>query len=110
VVRVYLDEDVSVLIAELLRARGVDAITARDLSMLGKSDEEHFQKSVELERIILTHNRVDFENLYTSFIEEGRDHEGVIVLSRKRDVYNTAHRLIHFFAHHKNTQNQLWYL
>jgi hypothetical protein len=33
-IRLYLDEDVNVLIAELLRARGFDAITARDAGQL----------------------------------------------------------------------------
>lgn len=34
----YLDEDVSALVVVLLRARGFDAITARDSSMLGQDD------------------------------------------------------------------------
>jgi hypothetical protein len=35
---VYLDEDVSVLIATLLQARGFKAMTARDEGLLGQDD------------------------------------------------------------------------
>lgn len=33
-IRLYLDEDVNVLVADLLKARGFDAITARDANQL----------------------------------------------------------------------------
>lgn len=46
----YLDEDVSVLLGELLDARGFDVITARDRGMLGKSDEEQLAYSASKER------------------------------------------------------------
>jgi predicted nuclease of predicted toxin-antitoxin system len=36
----YLDEDVNVLIADLLKARGFDAITARDAGQLHATDAE----------------------------------------------------------------------
>jgi hypothetical protein len=34
----YLDEDVSVVVAAILRARGFEATTARDIGQLGRSD------------------------------------------------------------------------
>jgi len=71
VVRVYLDEDVSVL---------------------------------------LTHNRDDFGKLYGEYVEKQISHIGIVVLSRKRDVYASAQRLIKFFSANKNINNQLWYL
>lgn len=39
-IELYLDEDVSVLLSELLRGRGFIAVTTRDAEMLGKSDRE----------------------------------------------------------------------
>lgn len=109
-VRVYLDEDVSILLSLLLRARGIDAVNARDLGMLGKTDEEHFFKAIELRRVLITHNRIDFENLYTQALNENKSHYGIIILSRKRDVYISAQRLIRFFAQHPALQSELWYL
>jgi hypothetical protein len=39
-IELYLDEDVDVLVAELLRAYGFVAITARDAGQRQKSDAE----------------------------------------------------------------------
>jgi predicted nuclease of predicted toxin-antitoxin system len=39
-IRLYLDEDVNVLVADLLRARGFDAITVRDAGQLRATDAE----------------------------------------------------------------------
>ncbi|NEQ79431.1 MAG: hypothetical protein F6K26_03975 [Moorea sp. SIO2I5] len=38
----YLDEDVNVLIADLVRAKGFDVTTARDAGQLRASDKEVF--------------------------------------------------------------------
>jgi predicted nuclease of predicted toxin-antitoxin system len=110
VARVYLDEDVSVLLAQLLQAREIDTLTARDAGMLGKSDKEHLRKASELQRILVTHNRSDFEELYSIFLQEDLRHSGIIVLTRKRDVYLSASRLTNFLYHHSSLNDQLWYL
>lgn len=39
-VALYLDEDVRVLLAEVLRARGYDAVHALEIGQAGKSDAE----------------------------------------------------------------------
>lgn len=38
-VRLYLDENVNILLAALLRARNIEVTTALESNMLGKSDE-----------------------------------------------------------------------
>ncbi len=38
--KLYLDEDVSVILAKVLSGRGFDVLTAKDADMLRKSDEE----------------------------------------------------------------------
>jgi hypothetical protein len=38
--KLYLDEDVSVILAKVLSGRGFDALTAKDADMLRKGDEE----------------------------------------------------------------------
>lgn len=40
-VRFYLDENVQIVIAEQLKRRGIDAITVRDLGLLGDDDLNH---------------------------------------------------------------------
>lgn len=108
--RVYLDEDVSVLLASLLSARGIDALTARDAAMLGKADVEHFEFATSTQRVLLTHNRVDFERIYSTSLQAPLTCAGIICLTRKRDVYTLARRVAQFFASHPSLENQLWYL
>lgn len=88
----YLDEDVSALLTTLLRARGIDTTSAREEQMLGRLDPEQIDKAVSLERSILTHNRVDFEEIHRRFLAQSRRHYGVIVAQR-RDVYELARRV-----------------
>lgn len=109
-VRAYLDEDVSVLLAPLLQAREINASTARDHAMLGKQDEEQLRKAIELNAILITHNRVDFEIAYADYTKRGITHQGIIVLARKRDIYTIARRIAKFLSQHPSLENQLWYL
>jgi predicted nuclease of predicted toxin-antitoxin system len=87
----YLDEDVSVLVAALLRARGFDVVTARDQGMLGRSDAEQLARAASLGRCIFTHNRFDYEELQRWYVGSHQKHCGIIVGSR-RDVYELARR------------------
>jgi len=56
-----LDEDVSIVVAAILRARGFDALTVRDAGQLGLSDVEQLTAAVDAGRVLLTHDRADFE-------------------------------------------------
>jgi hypothetical protein len=88
----YLDEDVSVLLANLLQARGLNVTTAREQSMLGKSDEAQLICAVSLKRCILTHNRLDFERLHKDYITTGSKHPGIIIAAR-RNVHELVRRV-----------------
>jgi len=48
-IKVYLDEDVDVLVAELLNGYGFDALTTRDAGCLGQTDEEQIAFSKDIE-------------------------------------------------------------
>lgn len=86
---IYLDEDVNPLIAELLRAQGFDAVTTISEQMLHATDEQQLVKAVSLKRCLLTHNRLDFEQLHLQYIETQRPHFG-IMLAVRRPVYQVA--------------------
>jgi hypothetical protein len=43
-------------------------------------------------RCILTHNRVDFERLHLQYLEENRQHYGIIVVPQK-NAYEVAQRI-----------------
>ncbi len=88
----YLDEDVSVLVATLLAARGLDVTTAREQQILGKADDEQLVYAESLGRCLLTHNRVDFELLHAEYVTGGRQHSGIIIATRT-SAYTIAGRV-----------------
>ncbi len=88
----YLDEDVSALVATLLRVRGFNVTTARDEGMLHCDDPEQLARSVSLVRCLFTHNREHFEQLHREYLDAGKRHFGIIVGSR-RNVYELARRI-----------------
>jgi hypothetical protein len=92
-IRLYLDEDVNVLIAELLRARGFDAITARDAGQLNATDKAQLAHAVSQGRTLVTHNRTDFEELVRDYFDANRTHYGVIFAVR-RPPREMANRLL----------------
>jgi predicted nuclease of predicted toxin-antitoxin system len=59
IAELYLDEDVDVLVADLLRARGFVATTTRDAGKLQASDTEQMACAVSRQETLLTHNRAD---------------------------------------------------
>jgi predicted nuclease of predicted toxin-antitoxin system len=89
----YLDEDVNVLIADLLKARGFDAITARDAGQLHATDAEQLAYAVSQARTLVTHNRTDFEELVQEYFAAGQMHYGVIFAVR-RSPQEIAQRLL----------------
>jgi predicted nuclease of predicted toxin-antitoxin system len=88
----YTDEDISALVATLLRSRGLDVTTVPEQTALGKTDIEQLKFAASLSRCIVTHNRVDFERLHLQFMEEGREHCGIIVVPQK-SAYEVAQRV-----------------
>jgi predicted nuclease of predicted toxin-antitoxin system len=89
----YLDEDVDVLLADLIRARGFAAVTTRDTGHLGATDLDQLSCAINQHRTFLTHNRDDFESLAREFRETGRHHDGIIVAVR-HPPYELLRRLL----------------
>ena len=79
----YLDEDISVVVAAILEARGFGAVTARDTGRLSRSNSEQLAYGALAGRVLLTHNRVDFERLHREWLETGRPHAGIIIARRR---------------------------
>ncbi|MHC5599294.1 MAG: DUF5615 family PIN-like protein [Nostoc sp.] len=90
--QVYVDEDVDILVATLLLARGINITTAREQQMLGESDERQLAFAVSVERCILTHNRLDFEKLHTSYLINHQSHAGILI-AKRRNPYEIAERV-----------------
>jgi predicted nuclease of predicted toxin-antitoxin system len=92
--RVYLDEDVDVLLSRLLKARGFDSVTASELGHLGWSDEQHLEWADTEDRVTITHNRVDFENLARQWWTQSRGHGGVVLAVRRANSYELLRRVL----------------
>lgn len=71
--RFYLDENIPVQVARQLRNRGIDVVSARDLGLLGETDENHLKNAARLGRVLCT-NDSGFLQLASSGIE----HVGVV--------------------------------
>lgn len=67
-----MDENVDPEIAIQLVKGGIDAVTVRDLELLGDMDLNHLQKATEMQRVLCTHDQ-DFLRMHT----EGIAHCGI---------------------------------
>ncbi len=92
-IELYLDEDVDVLIAQLVRARGFVAVSTLDAGNLHVSDDKQLAHAAAHGMAFLTHNRADFEALNQAYIAAGREHAGLIIAVR-RSPYELARRLL----------------
>ena len=89
----FLDEDVSVVVAKLLRTRGYSALTTQEVGQVGRSDAEQLAFATERQMAILTHNRDDFAALARQYLSIARNHCGIIIAVR-RPPYEIA-RCLH---------------
>ena len=81
-IELYLDEDVSVLVADLVRARGFFALTTREAGQLHMSDDDQLAYAVAQRKTLLTHNRADFEALAQTYFATRQTHYGIIIAVR----------------------------
>ncbi len=93
----YLDEDVRVLLAEILRDRGYRAVHVLEVNRSGKSDEEQFTYAVNKGMTIFTHNIRDYIRLSENFLKSGRSHYGVVV-SRQLPFGELLKRTLRFLS------------
>ena len=54
-IRIYTNESVNVAIAEGLRRRGINAISAKDIGNLGLRDEDQLKYALKEKLVIFTH-------------------------------------------------------
>ena len=76
----YFDEDISPKVAELLRKKGIDAVSAHEIGMIGASDEEQLIRAVNEKRVMVTRNRNDFIELTVRFFEDLKPHHSLLII------------------------------
>lgn len=92
-IEIYTDEDVSVFVAELVRARGFIVQTTQEAGRINASDEDQLEYAVNQQMTLLTHNRDDFAGLAQAYFAHGRAHHGIIIAVR-RPPYELLRRLL----------------
>ena len=83
--KLLLDEMISAVVAEQLRARerDVEAVCERR-ELRGLSDEELFRHAKTAERSVVTYNRDDFLELDRRLRGHGHTHRGIVILNPRR--------------------------
>ncbi len=78
-IRLYLDEDVFPLLAEILRQRGFDAVSAHELGRTCLPDSDHLEYAIRERRNVLTFNIGDFVVLANQQWQARESFPGVII-------------------------------
>jgi hypothetical protein len=88
-VKVYLDEDLSPRIAELLRQRGMEATSAHEVGNIQLDDRAQLEYATREGRAIVSANVVDFLQLAREAVATNTDHGGIVLVpsSFRRDEF-----------------------
>ena len=84
--RFYLDEDIgSRHLSQALKKAGHDVILPADVGRTGRSDILQFTYSVEADRVMVTGNHRDFEDIHDLILLCGGGHPGILTLRKDND-------------------------
>ncbi len=68
--KIYLDDDiVSLLLAQFLRNAGHDVLLPADAGLAGADDAVHLTRAIAEDRVTLTRNYRDYENLHNLLMQ-----------------------------------------
>lgn len=103
--RFYADENFPLDVTIRLRNLGHDVLTALEDGRANQkiTDEEVIKRATELERTILTINRLDFKKLHTL----NQDHSGIVICTFDADFSGQADRIDAACKNIPNIQKQL---
>lgn len=111
--RLYLDSDVGVQAAELLRAGSHDVLRAWEVHLDKASDDAQLLFAAQEQRILVTHNRTDFLLLHSAWRrrstawQSDQPHTGVLIVPQYAPVRMA--RLVHdFLSAELSSANQLY--
>jgi hypothetical protein len=90
-VRFYLDENLSPRIAEILRGRGLDALSAHEVGNTHLDDRSQLQYSARESRAIVTCDIADFAVLAVDCVSANVRHAGIVLVGAtfRTDEFST---------------------
>jgi uncharacterized protein DUF5615 len=96
----------------MLRAQGIDVLTTLEAGALGQPDPHQLETAIAAGRALVTHNRLDFEQLHAQFMTEARSHYGILIAPQPRDLTVTRDHLIDLLNHFDRDQlrDSLFYI
>jgi predicted nuclease of predicted toxin-antitoxin system len=110
VIKLYLDEDVHLKVATILRQKGYDVISAHEVKNWSIQDFQQLEYAISQSRAIFTFNRGDFMKLHNEYIRSGQNHYGII-LSKQIPLSDTIMRLNRFLEKYTSEEienNVFW--
>jgi predicted nuclease of predicted toxin-antitoxin system len=78
-VALYIDEDITNQLAALISQRGFRAVSAVDVGMVERSDEEHLEYASARSMTLFTYNERDYIELARSWMTTGPTHSGILI-------------------------------
>jgi len=78
-IKLYTDADVHGKLAELIRQRGFDAVSAYEVGNERLDDSEQLAYAFSQGRAVLTCNISHFASLFDEYWQGGREHYGIVV-------------------------------
>lgn len=91
--RFCLDENVPIALAVQLRRRGIEAVTVRDLGLLGDSDSNHLARAAAMGYVLCT-NDAD----YLDMASAGIAHAGIVFGQQHRHTIGDWVRQLELMA------------
>ena len=78
-IKLYLNENIPVVVAHGLLLRGYDVITTHEVGNSGATDKQQLDFAIKSDRTIFTFNISDFSKLHLEYISIGKTHKGIIL-------------------------------
>ena len=84
--RLYLDDDsIAVVLVRLLRQAGHDLLLPSEAGLSGDSDAVHFEHAIREQRVLLSKNHDDFEDLHRLVMTSTGHHPGILIIRQDND-------------------------
>ena len=80
----FIDEDLPPAIADILRARGLQALSVIGEARQGLADEEQLHFATTHHLVLVTANIADYVELARQWAANGREHPGLVFVLTKR--------------------------